>query len=121
MSKGGSPIIDLKEALKEGRKWLVGAWQAKDSPFHSDQLEVGIIELTKGDVGKFHFHKFSSEAFIVLEGRLEIELEGKRWELGERQAVLIHPGQRHQITGFDPKTEVLLIKAPSLPGDTRPA
>ncbi len=44
-----------------------------------------------------HFHPGQSERFEVLEGELEINLEGERFTLEATQTLEIGPKQRHQI------------------------
>jgi len=44
-----------------------------------------------------HFHPTQTERFEVMEGALEVTLEGQRFTLEATQTLEIGPGQRHQI------------------------
>ena len=46
-----------------------------------------------------HYHKKLTEMYFVLEGDGHIELDGERFELKPRTAVLIKPGCRHRAVG----------------------
>ena len=63
-----------------------------------------------------HYHKKTTEIYLVLAGVGHIELDGQRYPLKPMTAVLIQPGCRHRATGnlrlvnvpipaFDPQDE----------------
>jgi mannose-6-phosphate isomerase-like protein (cupin superfamily) len=49
-----------------------------------------------------HYHRQSEEFYFLLEGRGEMEVDGKMQLVGPGDAVLIPPGAWHQITALSP-------------------
>lgn len=50
--------------------------------------------------GRFHYHKLKDETFIVMEGTMLLELEGKRYKLSEGMKMRIKPLTRHRFKAF---------------------
>ena len=46
-----------------------------------------------------HYHKQTTEIYIVLDGQGDIELDGERYPLKPLTAVMIRPGCRHRAIG----------------------
>lgn len=65
--------------------------------------------------GEFHWHKHDrdDEYFMVLEGRLLIDLEGRTIELGPHQGVTISKGIMHRPRA-PRKTVVLLVETAAI-------
>ena len=57
-----------------------------------------------------HYHKKMTEIYLVLEGKGEIELDGKRFPLWPMTAVYIKPGCRHRAIG---KLKIVNIPIPA--------
>ncbi|MCH7676588.1 cupin domain-containing protein [candidate division KSB1 bacterium] len=99
---GTSQLIDIPgvvAACKE--KWFNQTLcQVNDSV-----VRLGILE------GEFHWHKHDKEDefFLVLEGKLLIDLEGETVELGPQQAYTVPHGVLH-CTRAPEKTVVLMIE-----------
>jgi mannose-6-phosphate isomerase-like protein (cupin superfamily) len=66
---------------------------------------LGVLE------GEFHWHHHEreDELFLVLEGRLLVDLEGRTVELGPRQGVVVPKGVRHR-TRAPVRTVVLMFE-----------
>ena len=58
-------------------------------------------ELAPGQATERHYHAWSEELYVVLEGRGEMELDGERRHVAAGDAVQIPPGARHRITAAD--------------------
>ncbi len=72
-------------------------------------VRLGILE------GEFHWHKHDKEDefFLVLEGKLLIDLEGETVELGPHQGYTVPKGVLH-CTRAPKKTVVLMIEKNSV-------
>ena len=103
---GTSELIDIPSmvaACKE--KWFNQTLcQVNDSV-----VRLGILE------GEFHWHKHDKEDefFLVLEGKLLIDLEGETVELGPQQGYTVPKGVLH-CTRAPEKTVVLMIEKSSV-------
>ena len=69
-------------------------------------------ELEPGGETRRHYHAETEEIYFVLEGRGEIEVDGKRTTLEPEDAVLIAPGARHQIRAVGGPLRFLCCCAP---------
>lgn len=58
---------------------------------------VHLVEIR--DEAKLHFHRKTTELYVVLEGEGEIELDGIRHRVGPLSAIYIAPGVRHRALG----------------------
>ena len=75
---------------------------------------VHLVEIS--EEARAHYHKRTTEVYLVLEGSGDIELDGQRFPVKPLTAVLIKPGCRHRAVGkmrlanfvvpaFDPEDE----------------
>jgi mannose-6-phosphate isomerase-like protein (cupin superfamily) len=72
---------------------------------------VALIEIV--DSPK-HFHRIEKEHFIVMSGRLAIEVNGKEQILEEGQSITLYPGMVHQLkTASEKLLRVLCFSFPA--------
>ena len=55
-----------------------------------------------------HFHNYH-EYYVVLEGRAELNVEGKSVKLEPGNVVMIEPGESHSVTWIDPAEGCLWV------------
>ncbi len=85
--------------------------------FESTQLQVWYYNTEESWVGDGeipHFHTSSDECFIVLKGAIEVEVDGMRTIVGEREFCCFPAGVFHAITRVFPPVETLMLRAPSV-------
>ncbi len=63
---------------------------------------------------ELHKHLESDECFIVLKGSLEVDVEGVRHVIGEREFCCFPAGIYHAVVKVHPPVETLMIRAPSV-------
>ena len=65
--------------------------------------------------GEFHWHKHDreDELFVVLEGKLLIDLEGRTVELAPHQALLVPRSVTHRTRALE-RTVVLMVEAATI-------
>jgi len=65
--------------------------------------------------GEIHFHRYAENVYIVLEGELEVVVEGERHLLGPNEAAWIPPGVVHTAGNAGTKgvAKVIEIYAPA--------
>ena len=56
----------------------------------------------KGQTCPKHRHKIKHETFFLVEGRIEVEYQGRLHELKRGQVLPIEPGHYHRFTGLEP-------------------
>ncbi len=71
---------------------LVKGFHAKF--IHTEQVTIGFVEIESGSVLPEHHH-FHEQTTTVLEGKLEITVEGKSHVLEAGQALVIPSNARH--------------------------
>jgi len=79
-------------------------------------LDVHINLLAPGGTpGKYHYHKRSENVYIVLEGKLEVTVEGERFVLGPDDIGYVPAGLKHSASNVG-DTIVKMIEIYSPPG-----
>lgn len=58
---------------------------------------VHLVEISTD--AQTHYHKQMTEIYVVLEGRGEMELDGKLYPVSPMTSILIKPGCRHRAIG----------------------
>ena len=108
---------EIRTDVKFGPLEVIDAGQLTDrcnSPWWKQTLcrvndcvmRLGVFE------GEFHWHHHEKEdeVFLVLEGTLHVDLDGRTIELAPRQGVLVPRGVRHR-TRAPGRTVVLMVEA----------
>jgi mannose-6-phosphate isomerase-like protein (cupin superfamily)/ribosomal protein S18 acetylase RimI-like enzyme len=67
-----------------------------------------------GDGERPHKHLHSDECFIVLEGSLVVEVDGRRITIGPREFCCFPAGQTHAVVAVHLPVETLMMRAPSV-------
>jgi mannose-6-phosphate isomerase-like protein (cupin superfamily) len=62
-----------------------------------NRASVHLVDIS--DEARVHYHKITTEIYVVLEGEGEIELDGVRHPVRPLSAVYIKPGCRHRAIG----------------------
>ncbi len=83
--------------------------------FRSEQLQIlyNHTDVAWSDPG-LHKHTESDECFIVPKGSLEVDVEGVRHSIGEREFCCFPAGVYHAVVAVETPTETLMIRAPSV-------
>jgi mannose-6-phosphate isomerase-like protein (cupin superfamily) len=78
-------------------------------------LHINQIEVEAGS-GPLHYHKEAENAYIVLEGTLEITVEGESRLVGPNSVAWIPPGLHHSVgNAGDTPARLIEIYAPAGP------
>ena len=73
----------------------------------NEMASVHVVEI-KEDAAT-HYHKLTTEIYIVLEGEGELELNGTLHPVRPMTSVMIHPGCRHRALG---KLKIINVAIP---------
>jgi quercetin dioxygenase-like cupin family protein len=66
----------------------------EDTGAHTLDVHINVINVDSGP-GPYHFHKQAENIYIVLEGKAEVCVEGKRFYLERDDVGFVPPGLRH--------------------------
>ncbi len=84
-------------------------------PFGSDRVEIVLGEIEPGGQADAHSHESLEQAFFVLQGRAEVEIEGKTEVVGPDDFIYLPPGASHRVTPLEgERLKLLIIYSPPL-------
>lgn len=66
--------------------------------FVSTHVRVRYLRMAPGAVAERHSHDLGHEVFLVLEGRIYLEVEGERAELAPGQSCVVRADRVHQVS-----------------------
>jgi len=114
MAEGRSQ--DVKRAVEKlkGREELVNhikvrrPWGSFKTLERADNYKVKVIEMLPGRSLSLQKHSKRSEEWLVLTGKVEVELNGKIYKLNENGRIKIPKGASHRLTNNCRKTAKIL-------------
>ncbi|MCP4440269.1 MAG: cupin domain-containing protein [Aureispira sp.] len=91
----------------------------KVMPIHSDRNTSVFVIFVKKEVKK-HFHQYHTEVVTVLEGKGEMFMNGKVFDVKVGDCIVIPPGTEHAvITRSGKPLKVLSVQSPEFEGEDR--
>ena len=78
-------------------------------PSGSDRMEVILGEIESGGQADPHVHSDLEQAFFVLQGKAEVEIEGQKAMVGPEDFVFLPPGTVHRVTPLEGAPVRLLV------------
>src|SRR5438876_8799216 len=93
---GKAPRDKPPEKYSEERPW--GRF---DRFVMNESCSVKVITVDPGGQLSLQSHRLRSEWWIVLDGNVEVELDGARESLGPGDEIFIPVGAKHRVTGLD--------------------
>jgi len=79
-------------------------------------IQLG-VKFGRTPFGKKHLHKAMAEYFLLLEGRLRIQVGEEILEMKKGDLVLVEPGEAHAVLSASPDALLLLLAPPQVAGD----
>ncbi len=104
----------IKRRLEESSPQRITCGTMRELTGYKDCEKVNVIHVTINDETVKHYHKTGIEAYYVLKGSIDLELDDKTEHCEAGTLVTILPGTRHKAkrTGSTP-AEVLVISVPA--------
>ena len=96
---------------------LSGHSPPDDVGFTSNHLQIWFNKTNEswvGDGEKPHKHQNSDECFIVLQGSLDVDVEGEQFTINTGEFCCFPAGIYHSILEIQPPIETLMIRSPSI-------
>jgi mannose-6-phosphate isomerase-like protein (cupin superfamily) len=108
--------MSYRKISLEGRLTVIAAPQPpSDGGFCSDRLQVlhWRVDEPYGDDGT-HLHQASDEVYVVLEGAIDVEIEGSRVTVTAGEAVTVGAGVPHALVAVHHPARGLTIRGPAI-------
>ncbi len=102
-------------AGKEG--WLIGAFLKKNHPCFSEIVEVAWKELGPDTRDPKHIHKLVIDISVIIKGSQVVMVDDQHLTLKSGDYMIVCPLTPVEVLSAEEGTVVLVIKAPSIPGD----
>ncbi len=99
----------------EMRGWICGHFYPKGSVFHRNDVEICFKNIPVGHEEKLHYHLCSFEFLLILNGKVEYEIDGDRQILTSGMFYILHPGSTERIVKVYEEITVLAVRLPSIP------
>ena len=107
--------VNEKDAPTGKLRWDRGTiYQLVNASTGSKQLDFHINVLKPGTgPGPYHYHSNAENLYFVLEGLAKVTIEGREVVAGAGEAVLILPGEKHDVENVgEGELRVIEVKAP---------
>jgi len=114
-----SIVGNISKEVLDGpmRGWICGHFYPRKSVFHRNDIEICLKKLPLGKTEKKHFHLCSFEFLIVLSGKVEYNIGGKRQVLSAGDYYILEPKETEHIIKVIKETTVLAVRLPSIPNN----
>ncbi len=99
----------VKESEREYRFGDSGPKYLRKGP----RLSAGVVVLLPGQDFKNHYHNIMEESFLVLEGKLDISIDGKVYKCEPGDLITAEPGETHHLmNNSDSPMKAVFMLAP---------
>ncbi|MDR3113105.1 MAG: phosphomannose isomerase type II C-terminal cupin domain [Endomicrobium sp.] len=73
----------------------------------NEKFTIKTLTILPGKCTSLQTHKYRHEHWIVVEGKIAVELNGKTHKLGENEYIYIKKGYKHKLLNKSKKTAIL--------------
>lgn len=117
----GKSFVGHVDDYVQSKGWFFGHFMS-ETLLRSDLAEVAWQELPNltPSPDQAHFHKGAVEINILIQGWMKLTIDGKRYELKKKDFYIIWPGSVVADISTGADTELICVKAPSIPDDKFP-
>jgi len=87
-------------------------WGKNTEIFRNQSTSVNFLNLVKGGTCSYHYHKFKSNIFYVIEGKLKVRTEVSEHVLFPGQSLVVKPLLKHQFEAMEKSrvVEVMFVE-----------
>jgi mannose-6-phosphate isomerase-like protein (cupin superfamily) len=115
MTQGEAVVMNLADAPRRPMRFDRGTQIAligEDTGARRVDVHINVLNVDSGP-GPYHFHEHAENVYIVLEGELQVNVEGTQYVLRRDDVAFIPPGLKHSAgnAGTSP-ARVIEIYAP---------
>lgn len=84
-----------------------------------EKMRPSLWQFDAGESNRRHRQREQEELYVVLNGRLAMEVEGERFEVAEGDAIVVPPESWRQLTAKE-ESRVFIVGAPNVKDDDIP-
>jgi mannose-6-phosphate isomerase-like protein (cupin superfamily) len=106
--------VRLKLGRIRNTGWAVGSSFPKTAGRHSDFIQLGCNVVNRPWHDKLHLHTHSEEWYVVLKGKLIIEVNGRELGIGPREILGVRANVPHRVIGGRGPIEEFSLRMPSV-------
>jgi len=106
--KGRRQKMIIKKNISQEKEWLFNDG--------TQPIQVKIVQPEELN-SVTHYHKTMHEYFFLLQGTAVILVDGKNYELGKGDLLVVEPGETHKVADYSPDMQLLLLMPPPVPND----
>jgi mannose-6-phosphate isomerase-like protein (cupin superfamily) len=104
-------LVDFGPDEQQG--YLLGSRVPEDSPAYSQYLDIGYNQVSKPWRDEApHYHSVSEEYFVVLQGQIDMLVEGEIVQVKPRELLAMRSEVTHQVIGGSAPIENFLFRVP---------
>ncbi len=116
--KRGKSFVGTVDDFRRRKGWFFGAF-VEEPLLNSNLVEVAWQQLRNvtPEPDQAHYHAKTVEINIILKGDMQLTIDGTRHDLKAGQFYIIWPYSVVSEISTGPDTEVMVVRAPSIPDD----
>jgi len=84
-------------------------WGKNTEIFRNGSVSVNLLDLVKGGTCSYHYHKFKSNTFYVISGKLKIHTEIGDHILRQGENFFLPPLLKHQFEAMEPSIVIEIM------------
>jgi quercetin dioxygenase-like cupin family protein len=82
------------------------------------RMHFALVQFQAGEDFKAHYHNVMEENFFVMDGRVDIEVDGAVYQLSQGDLIHIEPGEAHYVINrYDSPVKMVSTLAPYVDTD----
>jgi mannose-6-phosphate isomerase-like protein (cupin superfamily) len=90
--------VELRNRDRDAEPFITKDGSTIREYFHTDAQSLAEAHLAAGESTQRHYHALSEEIYLIVEGAGKLDVDGVVREVGAGDAILIRPGNWHQLT-----------------------
>lgn len=108
--------VDLDELEQRDVDDIEPSLLAVGYELRPSEMRPSVWAFAPGESNERHRQREQEELYVVLDGRLEMEVEGETFEVATNEFVVVPPGSWRQLTAEE-ESRVLVVGAPNVKDD----
>lgn len=112
-------VVGKVSDFENSRGYFIGQFMGQygRTDLVSDQVEVAWKKLTPDFKEIPHHHKIGIDISIVVSGHITAKIDGKRYELRQKDFLVVYPPTIVEDFVIHEESEIITIKSPSVAAD----
>lgn len=108
--------VNNKEHQDRGG-WICGHFMDDGDILKTSNLEVKYSVMQPGETVPSHYHPHGEDIFIIIEGKIRVELDGEEYVLGKNDYVFQQAFSKEKFLEVLEPTIIIAARNPSVPNN----